>query len=53
MKHLYLAAYHCEECNMSHMEDAFIDRAETALVVSDLQKGVVGRQTAPVQQMMS
>jgi len=29
------------------MKTAFIDRAKTALVVIDLQKGVVGRQTAP------
>jgi len=29
------------------MKNALIDRAKTALVVIDLQKGVVGRQTAP------
>ena len=33
--------------NMIGMKTAFIDRAKTALVVIDLQKGVVGRQTAP------
>jgi nicotinamidase-related amidase len=33
--------------NMPGMKTAFIDRAKTALVVIDLQKGVVGRQTAP------
>ena len=33
--------------NMLGMKTAFIDRAKTALVVIDLQKGVVGRQTAP------
>jgi nicotinamidase-related amidase len=33
--------------NMPGMKNAFIDRAKTALVVIDLQKGVVGRQTAP------
>ena len=33
--------------NMPGMKSAFIDRAKTALVVIDLQKGVVGRQTAP------
>jgi nicotinamidase-related amidase len=29
------------------MKNAFIDRSKTALVVIDLQKGIVGRQTAP------
>lgn len=29
------------------MKSAFIDRAQSALVVIDLQKGIVGRQTAP------
>jgi nicotinamidase-related amidase len=29
------------------MKNAFIDQSKTALVVIDLQKGVVGRQTAP------
>jgi len=29
------------------MKDTLIDRSKTALVVIDLQKGVVGRQTAP------
>ena len=33
--------------NMLGMKTAFIDRAKTTLVVIDLQKGVVGRQTAP------
>jgi len=33
--------------NMPGMKNAFIDRAMTALVVIDLQKGIVGRQTAP------
>jgi nicotinamidase-related amidase len=33
--------------NMLGMRNAFIDRAKTALVVIDLQKGIVGRQTAP------
>ena len=33
--------------NMLGMKNAFIDRAKTALVVIDLQKGIVGRQTAP------
>jgi nicotinamidase-related amidase len=33
--------------NMLGMKNTFIDRAKTALVVIDLQKGVVGRQTAP------
>ena len=33
--------------NMLGMKKAFIDRARTALVVIDLQKGIVGRQTAP------
>ena len=33
--------------NMLGMKTAFIDRAKTALVVIDLQKGIVGRQTAP------
>lgn len=33
--------------NMLGMKNSFIDRAKTALVVIDLQKGVVGRQTAP------
>ena len=33
--------------NMPGMKNAFIDRAKTALVVIDLQKGIVGRQTAP------
>ena len=32
---------------MPGMKNAFIDRAKTALVVIDLQKGIVGRQTAP------
>ena len=29
------------------MKNALIDRSRTALVVIDLQKGIVGRQTAP------
>jgi nicotinamidase-related amidase len=29
------------------MKNTFIDRSKTALVVIDLQKGIVGRQTAP------
>jgi nicotinamidase-related amidase len=29
------------------MSNMFIDRSKTALVVIDLQKGIVGRQTAP------
>ncbi len=33
--------------NMSNMKSTSIDRAKTALVVIDLQKGVVGRQVAP------
>src|ERR1035438_9132275 len=33
--------------NMPGMKTAFIDRAKTALVVIDLQKGVVGRNTTP------
>ena len=33
--------------NMLGMKKAFIDQARTALVVIDLQKGIVGRQTAP------
>ena len=33
--------------NMMGMKNTFIDRTKTALVVIDLQKGVVGRQTAP------
>jgi nicotinamidase-related amidase len=33
--------------NMPAMKNSFIDRVKTALVVIDLQKGVVGRQTAP------
>ena len=33
--------------NMPGMKNAFIDRARTVLVVIDLQKGIVGRQTAP------
>jgi hypothetical protein len=33
--------------NMSNMKSTSIDRAKTALVVIDLQKGVVGRQIAP------
>ena len=32
---------------MTVMKDTLIDRSKTALVVIDLQKGVVGRQTAP------
>ena len=30
------------------MKDTLIDRSKTALVVIDLQKGIVGRQTAPL-----
>jgi nicotinamidase-related amidase len=33
--------------SMSGMKSTFIDRAKTALVAIDLQKGIVGRQTAP------
>jgi nicotinamidase-related amidase len=29
------------------MKNALIDRSKTALVVIDLQRGIVGRQTAP------
>ncbi len=32
---------------MTIMKNALIDRSKTALVVIDLQKGIVGRQTAP------
>jgi hypothetical protein len=32
---------------MTVMKNAFIDRSKTALVVIDLQKGIVGRQPAP------
>ena len=32
---------------MTFMKNALIDRSKTALVVIDLQKGVVGRQTVP------
>jgi nicotinamidase-related amidase len=32
---------------MTDMKHELIDRSKTALVVIDLQKGVVGRQTAP------
>ena len=32
---------------MTVMKDTLIDRSKTALVVIDLQKGVVGRQTVP------
>jgi nicotinamidase-related amidase len=36
------------ECgHVTIMKNTFIDRSKTALVVIDLQKGVVGRQTAP------
>jgi len=34
---------------MLGMKTAFIDRAKTALVVIDLQKGVVGRHRLPYQ----
>jgi nicotinamidase-related amidase len=33
--------------NMPGMKTAFVDRTKTALVVIDLQKGIVGRQTDP------
>ena len=36
-----------ESGNMPGMKNALIDRSKTALVVIDLQKGIVGRQTAP------
>ena len=32
---------------MTFMKNPLIDRSKTALVVIDLQKGIVGRQTAP------
>ena len=32
---------------MTVMNNTLIDRSKTALVVIDLQKGIVGRQTAP------
>jgi len=32
---------------VTFIKSTFIDRSKTALVVIDLQKGIVGRQTAP------
>ena len=45
--HSYLMHEARQNGNMPGMKNALLDRARTALVVIDLQKGVVGRTTAP------